>query len=145
MTLDALLAITHHIAIFGLFATLAIEWGILRPDLTAGDLARLRRYDLAYGVAAGAVVVAGVSRVVLASTSESFYLDNPVFWLKMATFGAVGLLSIVPTVRYLGWSRRERIPDSAEVAGARRFVGIELALFALIPVFAALMARGIGL
>jgi putative membrane protein len=149
VTTDALLAITHHVAVFSLLAVLAIEWGLLRSGLGAEDLSRLRRYDLAYGIAALAVVIAGVTRVLFGAVAESFYLESVTFWLKMASFAAVGLLSIVPTVRYLRWSKAAtldppRFPTTADVAGARRFVAVELALFLVIPSLAALMARGIG-
>ena len=32
MTVDAWLAIAHHLAVFGLVAVLAAEWGLLRGD-----------------------------------------------------------------------------------------------------------------
>jgi putative membrane protein len=35
-------------------------------------------------------------------------------------------------------------PSDAEVAGARRWLWAEMALFALLPAFAAAMARGFG-
>jgi putative membrane protein len=34
-----------------------------------------------------------------------FYLESTTFWLKMAAFVAVALLSIMPTIRYAGWRR----------------------------------------
>jgi putative membrane protein len=144
MTLDALLAVVHHLAVFGLFAALAVEWGILRPDLTPADVGRLRRYDLGYGIAAGAVLVAGIARVFFGAKAPSFYFENPAFWLKMAAFGAVGGLSVAPTLRYIRWSKRGDAPRASEVEAARRFVVSELVLFALVPTMAALMARGIG-
>jgi putative membrane protein len=142
MTTDAWLAIAHHLAVFGLLAVLAMEWAMVRPGMGAVEVHRLTRIDASYGVLAAAVLVAGIARVALGAKPADFYLENPVFWAKMASFAAVGLLSIRPTIRYLGW--RTAPPADDEVAAARRFISIELAAFAAIPIFAALMARGIG-
>lgn len=144
MTLDAWLAVAHHLAVFGLLGVLAVEWGIVRPGLSAADVQRLARVDAFYGLFAAAVLAAGASRVAWGAQDASFYLGNPVFWLKMAAFAAVGLLSIRPTMRYLRWRRAEVAPDDDEVRLVRRWVGVQLALFPVIPVAAALMARGIG-
>jgi putative membrane protein len=144
VTTDAWLAIFHHLEVFGLLATLVAEVALLRPGLAAADVARLARVDGLYGMTAVLVVVAGISRLVWGATPWDFYSDNPTFWLKMAAFATVGLLSIAPTMRYLRWRRDGTAPTDAEVAAARRVVTVELAVFPLIPVFAALMARGIG-
>ena len=77
MTTDALLAVAHHSTVFGLLAVLAAEWGIVRPGLTKQDVERLRRFDLAYGVLAGLVLVAGMTRVVLGAKPQEFDFENP--------------------------------------------------------------------
>jgi putative membrane protein len=86
---------------------------------------------------------------VAAAKPASFYTSSTTFWLKIATFAAVGLLSIRPTIRYLGWRRALNTdpscsPEHREAAAAHRAVNIQIAVFASIPVFAALMARSIG-
>ena len=149
MTTDAWLAITHHLAVFGIAAVLAAEWALVRPGLSAADIRRLVRIDSAYGALAAVVLSAGLARVFLGAKPASFYTSSTTFWLKIATFAAVGLLSIRPTIRYLGWRRAlttdpAASPDDSEAAAAHRAVNIQIALFASIPVFAALMARGIG-
>ncbi len=149
MTTDAWLAIAHHLAIFGVFAVLVAEWALVLPGLSADGVRRLARIDAAYGILAAAVLIAGVTRVVYGAKPAEFYVENPVFWFKMAAFATVGLLSIAPTLRYLRWRRAvdeddSATPGTAEVAGARRFVLLQLEVFVAIPVLAALMARGIG-
>lgn len=62
----------------------------------------------------------------------------------MAAFASVGLLSIGPTRRYIRWRRDGALPDEDEISSARRNIHLQLAVFPLIPIFAALMARGIG-
>ncbi len=148
MTTDAWLAIAHHLAIFGVFAVLVAEWTIVRPGLGPDEVRRVARIDAAYGALAGAVLVAGVSRVVWGASPADFYLENPVFWFKMAAFATVGLLSIRPTLRFLRWRGALEddgaVPDGAEVTLVQRAIRLQLEVFIAIPVFAALMARGIG-
>ena len=117
---------------------------MVRPGLSGVELRRLGAVDAAYGALAGAVIVFGVSRVLFGANDADFYTENPVFWMKMAAFATVGLLSIAPTSRYRRWRLAADGPSDAEVATARRFIALQLCAFAFIPVFAALMARGIG-
>jgi putative membrane protein len=149
MTTDAWLAIAHHLAVFGLAAVLAAEWALIRRGMAAADIRRLARVDGAYGAVAGAVIIAGVSRVIWGAKPAEFYLESTTFWLKMAAVAAVALLSIRPTIRYIGWRRAldadpSALPSDQAVGSARRMINLQLAVFVLIPTFAALMARGIG-
>lgn len=144
MTTDAWLAVVHHVAVFSLLGVLATEWGILRRGMTGEDAQRIARVDGLYGLSALAVLMAGVARVVWGAKPAGFYLESPFFWVKMAAFAVVGALSVRPTLRYLGWRRAEGPPAEAEVTAARRAVAWQLAVFPLVPVAAALMARGIG-
>ena len=57
----------------------------------------------------------------------------------------VGLLSIVPTLRFIRWRRAGGLPDAAAWRNTRGWMQAQLALLVLIPVAAVLMARGIGL
>jgi putative membrane protein len=145
VTADAWLAVAHHLAVFALLGVLATEWGILRRGLDADGARWVTRVDALYGLAALAVLVAGVARVVWGSKPAAYYLENPVFWVKMAAFGTVGALSVRPTLRYLRWRGDDAAPPDGDVAASRRAVAWQLAVFPVIPVAAALMARGIGL
>ncbi len=149
MTTDAWLAIAHHVAAFGLLAVLAAEWGLVRTGLGAADIRRLVRVDAFYGAFAGAVVIAGISRVIWGAKPADFYLESTTFWLKMASLATLGLLSIRPTIRYISWRRAVdldpmAVPSDDDVGWSRRMIHLQLAVFMLIPIFAALMARGIG-
>ena len=144
MTLDAWLAIAHHLAVFGLVIVLAAEWGAVRPGLSADGAARVARLDALYGLAALAVIVAGVSRLVWGVKPHDFYLENWVFWLKMAAFAAVGITSVGPTRRFLRWRDGSVVPGDDEVASIRRSLNLQLAFLVVIPTAAAVMARGIG-
>jgi putative membrane protein len=135
--------------VFSLAAVLAAEWALVRRGMAAADIRQLARVDGAYGAVAGAVVIAGVSRVIWGAKPAEFYLESTTFWLKMAAVAAVALLSIRPTIRYIGWRRAldtdpSALPSDQAVGWARRMTNLQLAVFVLIPTFAALMARGIG-
>jgi putative membrane protein len=79
----------------------------------------------------------------------AFYGDQPFFWAKMGTFAVIGLISIGPTRTFIRWVKQAGQDAAFAVAEAdakriRRLVMIELHLLALVPLFAALMARGLG-
>jgi len=62
----------------------------------------------------------------------------------MGTFALVGLLSIPPTLALSRWRRSALLPDERAIKSVRRLLHYELALFLLLPLFAAAMARGFG-
>jgi len=74
-------------------------------------------------------------------------VGNPVFWGKMALFGVIGALSIVPTLRFIRWKRAlsaNTLPEAAQWQSTRRFVFAEVHLLFFVVLCAAAMARGIG-
>ena len=151
-TTDLMLAIVHHLLAFGLAAVLAAEWVLLRTawsgaGLSGPSLRRLQGLDRHYGALAGLLIIIGVLRVIYGGKGPDFYLASHAFWAKMAAFGGVGLLSIMPTIRIIGWARQAKAAASFKVAPEeartlRSWLLAEAALFALIPIFAAMMARG---
>jgi putative membrane protein len=146
MLIDLILAILHHLAIVTLIVLLGIEFALMKPGLSSVDLLRLAKVDVAYGVVAGLVIAVGVCRVVWGAKGPDFYMSNPWFWAKMASFALIGLLSVPPTMKLLTWRRTLRqdpafLPPPADVARLRGFVHAEMALLALVVAFAAAMAR----
>ena len=148
--LDLVLEFIHHIAVFSLVAVIAAEFVLIVPGLTGNRLRQAGALDGAYGGLAGLIVIVGVARVIWGEAGWEFYVYNWTFWVKMALFVAVGLISIRPTMTILRWRTAAKgdpafaVPAEA-VAGIRGFFLAQFALLALIPIFAALMARGIGL
>jgi putative membrane protein len=146
---EVILAYAHFAAIFTLLWFLAKEWTLLRMGSDKLDTVALARADAGFGIAAGLVLITGISRVALGAKPASFYLHNPVFHTKVGLFVLVGLLSIWPTIVFIRWRKARdadanfRIPD-ADWRTARRLVMIEMHLIALIPLAAVIMARGIG-
>lgn len=147
--LEALVAYLHYLAMVLIAVFLVAEHRICRPGLAAEQVRRLARIDFLYMLAAALALATGVVRVVWLGKGPAFYLYNPVFYVKIALFAAVGLLSISPTLQYLRWMREQRsggpAPVPYQIARASLYVRAELVLFLLIPLMATLMARGIGI
>ncbi|CAN5206573.1 DUF2214 family protein [soil metagenome] len=145
MPVDTILAVVHHLLAFSIVALIAAEWAMF--TLVVMDVTWVRRLsllDAAYGIAAVGVLVIGALRVIYGAKGSDYYLSNHAFWAKLVAFAIVGLLSIVPTVTIARWRKSGRLPPPGEVLGLRRWIVAELVVFAFIPVFAAMMARGVG-
>jgi len=141
MLADTLLAVAHHLLAFGLLAIIVAELVLLTATPDAAWRVRLARLDAGYGAAAGLLVAVGVGRLFWGAKGAAYFLENPLFWAKMAAFAGVGLLSIAPTVSILRWRTAADLPSPADLARLRRWLWLELGLFSLIPVLAALMVR----
>jgi putative membrane protein len=149
LAVDLLLAIAHHLLMFALLAVLVMEMMLARPGLDANRLGRLGSLDLVYGATAGLLLAVGFARVFFGLKGPEYYFANVFFWLKIAAFLVVGLLSVPATRRILAWRGRARtepgfVPPADEIAMVRRYMHAEATVFVLIPVFAALMARYSG-
>lgn len=147
---DLILAIAHHLCVFTLAGLLIAEVALLRPGIAGERIRQIGAIDAAYGAMAGLVIVVGVLRVIFGDKGAEYYLHNWAFWLKMAAFLLVGLLSVPPTLAILGWRRQLKdnpgfTPDPLLVGRLRRFFAGEILAFAFIPAFAAAMARGYGI
>jgi putative membrane protein len=143
---DLVLAILHHVLVFGLAAMLASEMVLVRQGMGSADAMRAARLDAGYGASAGLILVIGLLRVAYGLKGPDYYLTNVWFWAKLAGFGAIGILSIPPTMRFLRWRKAAKIdsgfmPAPEEVSFVRGYIRLELVLLILVLVFAATMAR----
>jgi putative membrane protein len=150
MTVDLILTILHHLLVFSLVGALAAEIAAVRPNMNAEQIRHLGILDTAYGAIAGLIVVVGFARVFFGAKGPDYFIANPIFWAKVGCFVLIGIVSVPPTVRILGWRRSARTDPrfaapAAEVAAVRRFMLGEAALLPFILVFAAMMVRGYGL
>jgi putative membrane protein len=148
MILDAWMSVLHFWLVFALVAVLVLEMSYCRGELDAAMVKRLARIDMFYGIFAVLLLIVGFGRAHLGLKGWAFYGSNPVFWIKIALFALLGLISIGPTVKFLRWRKATRgggSIDPAQVASARTWLHAELVLLIPIPVAAAFMARGIGI
>jgi putative membrane protein len=146
--MEPLLSYLHYLSVIVLGAFLTAELIVCRPPLRPEQVRLLPRLDVVFFAAAILALVTGLLRLFFYAKGVGFYLPNPIFHAKMTLYVAVALISIVPTIRFIRWRRALDAggapPDAAAVARVRRLIHIELALFALMPLMAVLMARGIG-
>ena len=149
MVLDAILAYLHFTAIFVLFAFLTVLLILVRGPLDERSIRLLGRTDLWYFGAAIAVLATGFLRLGLGAKGADYYFNAWPIYVKIGLFLAVGLISVYPTLAFIRWrraldhDRSWRLPED-EQKKIRRLVMIEIHLAALIPIFAVIMARGLG-
>jgi putative membrane protein len=149
MVLDAVLAYLHFIAIFVLFAFLATQAILIRGPLDERAIRLIGRTDLWYGGASVMVLLTGFLRLGLGAKGADFYLHSWPIYVKVGLFLVVGIMSIYPTLAYIRWRRALDHDPAWRVPGEehkrmRRIVMSEIHLAALIPIFAVIMARGLG-
>jgi putative membrane protein len=147
---DLTLAIAHHLLIFALAGLLAFEIAVIRNAVSRENLSWLSRVDIFYGIVAVLILAVGFSRAIFAAKGWAYYSHNLLFWAKVTTFAMVALLSAQPTIHIVRWRQgfagnSQFAIDPADIRLVRRFLLAEAVLFALLPMFAAGMARGYGL
>ena len=150
MVTSAFFAFLHFVAVFGVVATVFLEWQTMSPAPTHAEALRLQRCDRWYGQFAMLLVVVGLLRVYFFEKGKAFYFGNPVFNAKMTLFVLVGLVSVYPTVRFIKW-RPQTSQGLAPVVSDPEYRWIMLALRAEVVLIlgmalcASLMARAVGL
>jgi putative membrane protein len=142
-------AYLHFVALIGTASLLVTEAFLCRPGIRGEALHRLKNVDIAYAGFAVAALLTGAMRLFWGAKGSAYYLANPVFHAKFGLFVAVALLSILPTVRFIGWSKAARAdagftPAAGAMAGVRRLLMLELLVLAAIPLLATLMAHGVS-
>ncbi|MCQ4295632.1 DUF2214 family protein [Pseudomonas stutzeri] len=145
----AIAAYLHFLAIFLLFALLLLEHQLFRQPMTLERARSLFRIDIAFGITAAAVLVSGAARAIFYGKGLDYYLQNSLFHAKVGLFVVVAILSIYPTLTFLRWRpalSAGQTPDvsSSTARWVRLTIRLELLLLLMIPLLAALMARGIG-
>lgn len=147
--MSALFAFLHHLAAFALVATLAIEFVLIRGELTVRSARRLQLTDMIFGMSSGVVLLVGLLRVFYFEKGASYYFHSWPFLAKLVLFLGVGLLSIPPTLEFMSWRRILKQGQVPALSDARRrqllrLMHLELAGVVGILACAALMARGVG-
>ena len=143
-------AYVHYLSFMLCFGALVLERRLIRPNPSRQDATLMVITDVVYGLAALALLGSGILRVMHFGQGSAFYTENPLFWWKVGLYLAVGGLSLYPTITYILWAiplRKGELPQVSEALANRLawILNIELVGFALIPLLATLMARGVGL
>ena len=145
--MSTLFAFLHHVCAFALVSAVAIELTLIRQELTLESARKLQATDRVLGIAAGALLIFGLLRVLYFEKGPDYYFHSHAFIAKFAIFVAIGFLSIVPTLEFLSW--RKVLSDGqvpAITAKKRRLLTAvihgELLSIVIILLCAAIMARG---
>ena len=147
---SALFAYVHYLSFMLCFGALLFERVCLKVNQNRKEAISMVIADVVYGLAGIVLLVSGILRVKYFGQGGDFYTHNPIFWVKVALFIFVGSLSLYPTVTYILWAiplTKGNLPEVTTnlVSRLRLIINIELIGFALIPLLATFMARGIGL
>ncbi len=132
------------------FGALIFERVSLKPNPNKKEAISMVIADIVYGVAGVALLVSGIFRVIKFGHGSDFYTQNPIFWTKIIIFALTGSLSLYPTITYILWAiplSKGNLPNVSInlVSRLKLIINIELFGFSLVPLFASLMTRGIGL
>src|SRR6202051_1155289 len=101
--MSTLFAFLHHLCAFTLVSAVAIEFVLIRSELTLSSARRLQVTDLMLGIAAGALLIIGMLRVFFFEKGADYYFHSHAFLTKLSLFVVVGLLSIITTMVFLSW------------------------------------------
>jgi putative membrane protein len=150
MIVKALFSFLHFVAVFGIVATIFMEWQTMSRTPTVIEAKRIQICDRWYGIFSAWVLIVGFLRVFYFEKGQSFYFANPFFHAKLGLFVVIGLLSIYPTIRFLKW-RTSLAAGTPPAVTEQEYKWIMLALRAELLLLlgmalcAALMARGVGM
>ena len=135
----------HILSILIVCASIAIEFSMIKPKMQYQELRKLAFVDAIYGVSALMAVIFGLLLWFAVGKPATFYTGNYLFYLKIALFGLVGILSLRPTIYLLKLRKQIKFDDIIELpSDLKKIIAIELIIMAFIPLLATLMSVGIG-
>ena len=116
---NAGVAYVHYLSFMLCFGALVLERKLIKADPNRQEATAMVITDIVYGIAALALLVSGILRVIHFGQGAEFYTQNPLFWWKVGLYLSVGGLSLYPTICLLYTSpsprdgRISRMPSSA--------------------------------
>ncbi len=142
--MPALFAALHHLAFFAMIGALFAQFALLRSRIDQAAIKRLAGLDAMYAGSATLVLIIGTVRVIYFEKGWAYYSLSLPFWLKIASFIVVAIISFYATGRFNAWRKQgaDFIAPANEVSRILRLKPFEMSGLALVLIFAALMARG---
>ena len=147
MTLEAILASAHLVAILALVTFMSSQAALCRIEwMNAAVVERLVRLDVIYQISMATLVVSGVARIFWGIKGASWYLTQPMLHAKLTLLVVMIALSVPPTLAFRRWRSALRtsgaLPAAAEVRSARRLIMVQSHLLPVVAVIAVFWARG---
>jgi putative membrane protein len=148
---SALLAYGHYFFLLLGTILLTYERATIAAAMSVDKEKSLVIADALYGVVGAFLAATGYFRVVSEyGKGWEYYSHEPLFWLKLSTAGLLAGLSLFPTITFVKRGSKlfqnEDIPPMSEelAARVRKVLNAEISAILSIPLFATLMARGVG-
>ena len=145
--MSTLFAFLHHLAAFTLVSAIAIEFVLIRQEVTRANAIRLLVTDAVLGASATLLLIVGLLRVLYFEKGAAYYFSNHAFLTKFSVFILVAIMSAVPTIEFLSWRKAVRAGRAPAVSDrklktVRSILHYELIGVVVILACAALMAKG---
>lgn len=142
-----LFAFLHHLMAFTLVSAIAIEFVLVRQEITRANALRLLVTDAVLGASATVLLVVGLLRVFYFEKGAAYYWSSHAFLTKFAVFILLAILSAVPTLEFLSWRKAVRAGQAPTVTERklkriRSILHYELIGIVIILAAAAMMAKG---
>ncbi|MFL0803422.1 MAG: DUF2214 family protein [Agarilytica sp.] len=133
----------HFLAFMTLASVTVVQYYLVSRELDSDTVRKLRVIDTVAGASAIIVFFAGVMLWSVVGKPASIYNQNWILHLKIALFVTAALISIIPTRYYRNFEAMGdpaiSAPGSVKIA-----IRVQLSILGLLPLLAALMARGYG-
>jgi len=146
---SAIVSALHVLALALGLSSVYLRGRALKGRLDRDGLPRLFAADNVWGIAAALWILTGLLRAFGGLEKGSqFYLQSPLFWIKMALFVTIIILEIRPMITFIRWRRalgRGEVPDTSGARALYLVNHIEMALVVVIVFVASFMARGFGM
>ncbi|MPZ37581.1 MAG: DUF2214 family protein [Rhizobiales bacterium] len=145
--MSTLFAFLHHLMAFTLVSAIAIEFMLIRQEITRPNAIRLLATDAVLGASATVLLVVGLLRVFYFEKGSTYYFSSHAFLTKFSLFILIAILSAVPTLEFLSWRKAVRAGQAPTVSDkklktVRSILHLELIGIAVILACAAIMAKG---
>ena len=147
MTLEAILASAHLVAILALVTFMSSQAALCRIEwMNAAVVERLVRLDVIYQITVVTLLASGLARIFWGIKGSAWYWSQPLLHAKLTLVLVMLLLSIAPTLAFRGWRRalraNGRLPGAVEVRKARRLIMVQSHILPVVAVLAVFWARG---
>jgi putative membrane protein len=142
------LAWLHYLAMMFVAAALIAEHLMFTPRPDRAVARKLVTVDLIYGISLVLVFATGIGRLFHGGKGVLFYMQNGAYHTKFALFVLMAIVWLYPAVKFFGWRRQLKSGDAPAMseAEARRVlmaIRLQLVILVVLPLLAAMMARGI--
>lgn len=147
MTLEAILASSHLVAILALVTFMSSQAALCRIEwMSAAVVERLVRLDVIYQITMVTLLASGLARIFWGIKGPAWYWSQPMLHAKLTLVLVMLLLSIAPTLAFRRWRRALRangsLPAAVEVRKTRRLIMVQSHILPVVAVMAVFWARG---